>query len=101
MRFRPADILSSSWRQAGAKRWRRCARSQWTLFSSISPDIDGYEVLEETSTDFELRNIPVLMVSAIEDIKRVVRCIELGATDYLTKPFNPVLSTARIDNCIE
>jgi adenylate cyclase len=53
------------------------------------------------STDFELRNIPVLMVSAIEDIKRVVRCIELGATDYLTKPFNPVLSTARIDNCIE
>jgi DNA-binding NarL/FixJ family response regulator len=42
-----------------------------------------------------------LMISAIEDIKSVVRCIELGATDYLTKPFNPVLLTARIDNCIE
>jgi DNA-binding response OmpR family regulator len=49
----------------------------------------GYSLLQEMSTDFELRNIPVLMISEVEDIKSVVRCIELGATDYLTKPFNP------------
>jgi DNA-binding NarL/FixJ family response regulator len=48
------------------------------LLDIMMPDIDGYAVLEEMSIDFELRNIPVLMISAIEDIKSVVRCIELG-----------------------
>jgi len=58
-------------------------------------------VLEELRTDTALRDVPVVMISAIEDINSVVRCIELGATDYLTKPFNPVLLKARVDNCIE
>ena len=91
--------MAASGRQALEK--MRAQPVDLVLLDIMMPDIDGYEVLQEMSTDFELRNIPVLMVSAIEDIKRVVRCIELGATDYLTKPFNPVLSTARIDNCIE
>ena len=92
-------IMAANGRQALAK--MRAQPVDLVLLDIMMPDIDGYEVLQEMSTDFELRNIPVLMISAIEDIKSVVRCIELGATDYLTKPFNPVLSTARIDNCIE
>ena len=59
-------------------------------------------MLEENApSDVALRDIPVVMISALEDINSVVRCIELGATDYLTKPFNPVLLKARVDNCIE
>ena len=60
------------------------------LLDIMMPELDGYGVLEELRTDTALRDVPVVMISAIEDINSVVRCIELGATDYLTKPFNPV-----------
>jgi class 3 adenylate cyclase len=71
------------------------------LLDIMMPELDGYGVLAEMRTDVALRDIPVLMISALEDINSVVRCVELGATDYLTKPFNPVLLKARVDNCIE
>jgi adenylate cyclase len=71
------------------------------LLDIMMPELDGYGVLEELRTDTALRDIPVVMISALEDINSVVRCIELGATDYLTKPFNPALLKARVDNCIE
>ena len=71
------------------------------LLDIMMPELDGYGVLEELHADTALRDIPVVMISALEDINSVVRCIELGATDYLTKPFNPVLLKARVDNCIE
>jgi adenylate cyclase len=71
------------------------------LLDIMMPELDSYGVLQDMNTDVELRNVPVVMISAIEDTKSVVRCIELGATDYLTKPFNPVLLKARIDKCIE
>ena len=71
------------------------------LLDIMMPELDGYGVLQEMKADLELRDIPVVMISAIQDTKSVVRCIELGATDYLTKPFNPVLLKARIDKCIE
>jgi adenylate cyclase len=71
------------------------------LLDIMMPELDGYGVLEELRTDTALRDIPVVMISALEDINSVVRCIELGATDYLTKPFNPVLLKARVDTCIE
>ena len=61
------------------------------LLDIMMPELDGYGVLEELRTDTVLRDVPVVMISALEDINSVVRCIELGATDYLTKPFNPVL----------
>jgi len=57
--------------------------------------------MESTSRALHYLTAQDLMISAIEDIKSVVRCIELGATEYLTKSFNPVPLTARIDNCIE
>ena len=71
------------------------------LLDIMMPEMDGYEVLEEMKVDTELRDIPVIMISAVEDLDSVVRCIELGAVDYLTKPFNPTLLKARIDTYAE
>ncbi len=65
------------------------------------PEMDGYQVLEHLKADPGLRDIPVIMISAVEEIESVVRCIELGAQDYLPKPFNPVLLRARLTACLE
>ena len=65
------------------------------------PEMDGYQVLEHLKADPGLRDIPVIMISAVEEIESVVRCIELGAQDYLPKPFNPVLLRARLRACLE
>jgi adenylate cyclase len=70
------------------------------LLDVVMPEIDGFEVLAQMQADGELRHIPVIMVSALEDIESVVRGIELGAEDYLPKPFNPVLLRARINGCL-
>ena len=65
------------------------------------PEIDGYQVLEQMKVDPRLREIPVIMISAVEELASTVRCIELGAQDYLPKPFNPVLLRARLTACLE
>ena len=65
------------------------------------PEMDGYEVLEHLKAHPRLRDIPVIMISAVEELESVVKCIELGAQDYLPKPFNPVLLRARLSACLE
>jgi serine phosphatase RsbU (regulator of sigma subunit)/FixJ family two-component response regulator len=65
------------------------------------PEMDGYQVLKQLKANPRLRDIPVIMISAIEELESVVRCIELGAEDYLPKPFDPVLLNARISACLE
>jgi adenylate cyclase len=65
------------------------------------PEMDGYQVLEHLAADARGRDLPVIMISAVEEIASVVRCIEMGAEDYLTKPFNPVLLKARVDASLE
>ena len=65
------------------------------------PQMDGYEVLERLKEDPTLRHIPVIMISALDEIDSVVRCIEHGAEDYLPKPFNPTLLQARVRGCLE
>jgi two-component system, cell cycle response regulator len=67
------------------------------LLDVLMPEMDGYEVLEHIRNDPKLRRTPVIMISALEDIESVVRCIEMGADDYLSKPFDPVLLRARIN----
>jgi class 3 adenylate cyclase len=67
----------------------------------MMPEMDGYEVLQRLKSAPALRDIPVLMISALDEIDSVVRCIELGADDYLSKPFDPVLLRARIGACLE
>ena len=71
------------------------------LLDVMMPDLDGYEVLRRLKGDVTLRDIPVLMISALDEMDSVVRCIELGAEDYLPKPFDPVLLRARIGACLE
>ena len=65
------------------------------------PELDGYQVLERLTADTHLRNIPVIMTSSLDEIDSVVKCIEMGAEDYLTKPVNPVLLRARIGASLE
>lgn len=66
------------------------------LLDVIMPELDGYETLEALKADEDLRHVPVIIVSGVEELDSVVRCIELGATDYLTKPINPRILGARI-----
>ena len=65
------------------------------------PEMDGYQVLEQIVHNPELRDIPVIMTTAMEELDSVVKCIELGAEDYLTKPVNPVLLRARLNASLE
>jgi len=67
----------------------------------MMPDMDGYEVLGHIKSDEHLQHIPVIMISALNELQSVVRCIEAGAEDYLSKPFNPILLKARTDSCLE
>ena len=71
------------------------------LLDIMMPDLNGYEVLERMRSSPELRNIPVIMISGIGELDSVVRCIELGAEDYLPKPFEPTLLRARIRASLE
>jgi class 3 adenylate cyclase/ActR/RegA family two-component response regulator len=71
------------------------------LLDVMMPGLDGYEVLRRMKGDPTLRDIPVLMISALDQVESVARCIELGAEDYLPKPFEPVLLRARIGACLE
>ena len=65
------------------------------------PEMDGFEVLEQIRGDLALRDVPVIVTSSLEGLENVVRCIELGAEDYLPKPNNPVLLKARIGASLE
>src|SRR5690242_93074 len=65
------------------------------------PEMDGFQVLDQVRGDLALRDVPVVVTSSLEGLDNVVRCIELGAEDYLTKPVNPVLLRARIGASLE
>jgi len=71
------------------------------LLDIMMPEMDGYQVLEHLKSDRALRDIPVIVLSALDEIGSVVKCIEMGAEDYLPKPFDPVLLRARIGACLE
>ncbi len=71
------------------------------LLDVMMPEMDGYQVLQCLKSDEAWRDIPVIMISALDEIESVVRCIEMGAEDYLPKPFDPVLLRARIGACLE
>lgn len=71
------------------------------LLDVMMPGLNGYEVLERMRADTRMRHIPVIMISALDEIDSVIRCIELGAEDYLSKPFNPTLLRARVGASLE
>ncbi len=65
------------------------------------PEMNGFEVLEHLKADAQLRDLPVIVTSSVEGVANIVRCIELGAEDYLPKPINPVLLKARLGASLE
>jgi adenylate cyclase len=71
------------------------------LLDMEMPEMDGFQVLEQLAADTTLRDMPVIVTSSLEGVAHVVRCIELGADDYLHKPVNPVLLKARIGSSLE
>lgn len=70
------------------------------LLDVMMPRLDGYGTLKALKNDDRLRSIPVIMISALDELSSVVRCIEIGAEDYLPKPFNATLLRARIGACL-
>ncbi|MEO7007562.1 MAG: adenylate/guanylate cyclase domain-containing protein [Caldimonas sp.] len=71
------------------------------LLDMEMPEMDGFQVLEHLTRDDRWRDLPVIVTSSLEGVASIVRCIELGADDYLHKPVNPVLLKARIDSSLE
>jgi CheY-like chemotaxis protein len=71
------------------------------LLDIMMPEMDGYETLNRIKSNEALNHIPVIMISALDDISSIVRCIEMGAEDYIPKPFDPVLLRARVDATME
>lgn len=65
------------------------------------PEMDGFEVLEAIKLEPSLRDLPVIVTSSVEGVENIVRCIDLGAEDYLPKPVNPVLLRARLSSSLE
>lgn len=65
------------------------------------PEMDGYQVLETCLQDTELRNIPIIMTTSLDEIDSVIKCVGLGAEDYLNKPVNPILLRARVNASLE
>lgn len=76
-------------------------RFDLVLLDVMMPGLNGYEVLSRIKSDDRLRDIPVIMVSAVDELESVIRCIGLGAEDYLPKPFNATLLRARVTACLE
>jgi adenylate cyclase len=71
------------------------------LLDLVMPEMSGFEVLRRLKAQEHTADIPVIVISALDELDSVVRCIEAGAEDYLTKPFNPILLGARIGACLE
>ncbi len=71
------------------------------LLDVMMPGLDGYAVLAEVKADPALAAVPVVMISALDETASVARCIEAGAEDYLTKPYDPVILFARVNACLD
>ena len=87
----------------GAAALELCRRHDFDLIllDLIMPEIGGYEVLKRLKAEERTKHIPVIVISALDELDSVVRCIEAGAEDYLPKPFDPVLLRTRIDSSLE
>ena len=84
-----------------ALRMLRAETYDLMLLDMEMPELDGFGVLEQMAADSKLRDIPVIVTSSLEGVANVVRCLELGADDYLHKPMHPGLLKARINSSLE
>jgi adenylate cyclase len=94
------DVVTA---ENGAAALRLCDEQDFDLIllDLIMPEIGGYEVLQRLKASERTQHIPVIVISALDELDSVIRCIEAGAEDYLPKPFDPVLLRARIDSSLE
>ncbi|HUL11022.1 MAG TPA: adenylate/guanylate cyclase domain-containing protein [Methylococcaceae bacterium] len=79
----------------------RKAAPDLVLLDMLMPVLDGHEALVRIKSDEQLRHLPVIMISALDEVEGIAHCIELGAEDYLAKPFNPIVLRARIGAALE
>jgi class 3 adenylate cyclase len=95
--------LNSEQTENGREAMQKLAEKPFdlVLLDIVMPEMDGYQVLSAIKSDFRLRHIPVIVISAVDEIDSVVRCIQLGAEDYLPKPFNSILLKARVGASLE
>jgi len=86
----------------GAAALEQLAREEFdvVLLDIMMPDIDGREVLQSIKADVKTQHIPVIMISALDEMSTIVECIGMGAADYLPKPFDPILLKARVAACL-
>jgi adenylate cyclase len=94
------EVVAASGGRAGLETLARTS-VDLVLLDVMMPDLDGYAVLQRIKGDPVLRDIPVVMISALDELDSVVRCIQLGADDDLGKPFESVLLRARVGACLE
>ena len=71
------------------------------LLDLVMPEMDGFQVLKAIKADADLRDLVVIVISALDEMDSIVHCIEMGAEDYLPKPFDPVLLQARLKTSLE
>jgi DNA-binding response OmpR family regulator len=71
------------------------------LLDIVMPGVNGWEVLQRVKSDDRLEELPVIMISGLDEVDAVVRCLELGATDFVAKPFEPAILRARVNASLE
>lgn len=79
----------------------QAGRYDLMLLDVMMPEMDGHAVLHHLKSTPDLRELPVIMISGLDEIETAARCIEAGAEDYLVRPFDPVLLRARITATLE
>jgi signal transduction histidine kinase len=86
----------------GASALDRLTREEFdvVLLDIMMPDMDGREVLKTIKTNANTQHVPVIMISALDEMSTIVQCIGMGAADYLPKPFDPILLKARVAACL-
>jgi len=98
---RDGHVVSMAGGGGSALQLLAAAKFDLVLLDLMMPDMNGFEVLLRLKNDPSVRHIPVIMISALDEIDSTVRCIEAGAEDYIPKPFDPVLLSARIEASLE
>jgi len=98
---REGYIVTSADNGLQALKLLRSASFDLVLLDLIMPGLDGYQVLAKLKADPALKHLPVIMISALDQENGIARCIEMGAEDYIAKPFNPVFLRARIGASLE
>jgi class 3 adenylate cyclase len=98
---RDGHVVSTIDSGSAALRLVAATKFDLVLLDLMMPEMNGFEVLRHLKGDAALAHIPVIMISALDEIDSTVRCIQAGAEDYIPKPFDPVLLSARIDATLE